>query len=231
MPSNVRSLSGGEWSPHMGQPQQQVFTEGFQGPGPNEHFPPGPPWGWGGHQQHHGFGCGCGCNHNFPPCPPGPGWDWNWRPPLGALRGPIIGVTDGSIARPGEVGEYLYAVSTITITAAQSGISQFVAPLVVPPGDWTCTLVAGAQFLMTGFNASLDPIPAGVRNASFVEIDMAPGNLNAYAGQRSFALMNAQPILITVNVHAQGVTASSFDSNNTPGQISAVIEVDARRMR
>lgn len=214
-------MDGQEWLP-------QAFEQGFPGPGPNQqHWPPGPPWGWGPCPPFPPFGC----PPNRPPCPPGPGWDWNWRPPLGALRGPIIGVTDGSTPRPGEVGEYLYGTNSITITVAQSGISQFVAPLIVPPGDWTCTLVAGAGDIMEGFNASLDPIPPGVRNASFVELDMAPTTFNVFAGQRTFALLNSQPQLITVNVHAQGIIATSFDANGTLGQITAVIEVDARRMR
>lgn len=214
-----------QWGDGAGQPGQQNWP-GF----------PGPPWGWSG-----GHGPGCHCGHCPPPqecwppaCPPQPGWDWNWRPPFGAIRGPIIGVTDGSFANPGEVGEYIHGTSTLTITAAQSGVPQFVAPLVIPPGDWTVTLTAGANFVMQGFNASLDPVPPGIRipgEAAFVELDMAPGVLNAYTGQRTFALSNAQPQLITVNVHAQGITSNSFDANDVAGQITAVIIVDARRVR
>lgn len=198
---------------------------------------PGPPWGWGPPpgfcESCHENPCRCG-GHFPPPCPPGPGWDWNWRPPFGAIRGPIIGTTDGSFARPGEVGEYLHGSNTLTITAAQSGLPQWVSPLVIPPGDWSCTLVAGFNFVMLGCNAFLDPIPPGIRlpgSIAAVELDMAPSNLNAYTGERTFALTNSQPQLITIQVHAQGITSNSFDANNVPGQITAVIIVDARRVR
>lgn len=210
---------------------------GTWGPPAQMHgFPPfpGPPWGW-----HHGPGCGCGHCGPFPPecrppCPPAPGWDFNWRPPVGAIRGPIIGVTDGSFAKAGEVGEYLYAKNTLTITAAQTGVPQFLASLVIPPGDWDCTLTGGAQTIMTGFNASLDPVPPNIRipgDQAQIEVDLAPSNINIITGMRSFALTNAQPQLITVNYHAQGITASSYDANGVTGQITVVIVVDARRVR
>lgn len=207
------------------------FTRG--GPGPEQqgwgHHPPfpGPPWGWGpsGSPQ---------CGPWPPKCPPGPGWDWNWRPPLGAIRGPIIGVTDGSVALAGEVGEYIYNSQRFIIPAANSGVPQFAAMLVIPPGDWDCTLVAGAQTIFTGINALLDPVPPGIRipgELAEVQFDFAPATINIVSGERTFALVNAQPQLITVQYHVQGITATSYDSNGVMGQIDIVIIVDARRRR
>lgn len=61
-------------------------------------------------------------------------------PPAPPLNGPIIGVTDGSDAAPGMVGEYVSAVNTVappmTPTNSPTGISAIQAQIVLSPGDW-----------------------------------------------------------------------------------------------
>ena len=55
-------------------------------------------------------------------------------PPPGTGTGPIIGVTDGSVAAPGEVGEVLCGSAVGTIPAGT--LNSIVAPLTLTPGDW-----------------------------------------------------------------------------------------------
>lgn len=134
---------------------------------------PGPPWGWGpppGFCEHcHQSPCNCGSGTWPPPCPPGPGWDWNWRPPHGAIVGPIIGVTDGSQAKPGEVGEFLSGIIPNTDVPMPPGTAAganatgvaVVTPLVIPPGDWDVTSTFRCGNGLNQFEAQLTPLPAG----------------------------------------------------------------------
>src|SRR5215475_9336096 len=101
--------------------------------------------------------CGCdqGCSGGPPPwtpCPPPP------VPPV--ITGPIIGVTDGTPAKPGEVGEYLMGTATGTFPPTTGGTLTEVntAPLVVPAGDWD---VQALLILYPG------PGPVYVSSASF----------------------------------------------------------------
>ena len=122
----------------------------------------------------------------WPPCPPGPprppwppGLEQCWDdvratkaffkkiiaeliaedPSLIGLAQPIIGVTDGSDAQPGQVGEFVRMDQSFPFTAAPQ--SQVITMGVLSPGDWdvsawlsVTTQVTGIQFLMT-------PVPAG----------------------------------------------------------------------
>jgi hypothetical protein len=227
MPSNIRNMHGQEWSP-------QAFEQGFDGPGPNQqHWPPGPPWGWGGPPF------GCGCPPQRPPCPPGPGWDWNWRPPLGAIRGPIIGVTDGSTAQPGEVGEYLQGIIDYTNVPAPPGgvdgvVSAIVTPLILPPGDWDVEVTFRAGYGLNSFFASLTPLPTGVTSAFVIaatpEVDMRFFDWT-FQGPRGAANVSVPTLLaFTVNLGIVGGTSETNGGAPGSGGWFTTI-VTARRMR
>jgi hypothetical protein len=89
-------------------------------------------------------------------------------PPPPATTGPIIGVVDGSSARPGEVGE----VMRITVQGNFTDVSQVqaVSTLILSPGDWDyattcyCAPVAttGSQVLSGLRYQSVESTPAGV---------------------------------------------------------------------
>lgn len=65
------------------------------------------------------------------------------QPAPGGVTGPIIGVTDGSDAAPGEVGEFLTFSATGNYQAG--AISDVILPVgIIPPGDWS--LSAQCQF-------------------------------------------------------------------------------------
>lgn len=51
------------------------------------------------------------------------------------ITGPIIGVTDGSDAAPGQVGEFLHGVTQIATSPGVTVLTT-VSPLTVPAGDW-----------------------------------------------------------------------------------------------
>lgn len=79
------------------------------------------------------------------------------------LRIPLIGITDGSNAKPGEVGEYIKGAATVHYAAYPTVTVQTVSVLVVPPGDWNLwgymtlsTGVGGANFATTTPPAGMD---------------------------------------------------------------------------
>ena len=81
--------------------------------------------------------------------------------------GPIMGVTDGSDAAPGEVGEFLHATGTFNYaagTATGTGSTGQIDLLNVPPGDWDFTIAASFSGLITSALFFLNPVPTGVSN-------------------------------------------------------------------
>lgn len=78
---------------------------------------------------------------------------------------PIVGVTDGSDAQPGMVGEFIYATADVPYAAYPTQtVNPAVAPLVIPPGDWD---VWGRLVMTGGFGVGaffITTPPAGMSN-------------------------------------------------------------------
>lgn len=120
-------------------------------------------------------------------------------PPPGSSSAPIIGITDGTPAKAGEVGEYISGVANYSYPASAVGlvISGSVGPLVIPPGDWdvwlngyTSGYVNGLSFSATGAhleNQMWSSMASGVS-------DIAP----VLWGGPSRSLVSV-PTLLTVN--------------------------------
>jgi hypothetical protein len=147
------------------------------------------------------------CRH-----PPGPGGP---RPPQPdrPLNGPIIGVTNGSVGRRGEVGEYLRGVQTVVV-GTQSVYN--VTPLVLPPGDWDVVASAHFNFAVTLTSFSLTPLPAGMLDNLFAE---GTTETQIIAPRAQAAVKHPTLLAFTVNVEPD-TTGTTF-----------VLTVTARRMR
>jgi hypothetical protein len=78
---------------------------------------------------------------------------------------PLQGVTDGSNAKSGYIGEFMTAISTMPFAAYPANNTGVVSTIVIPPGDWDLrgSMQFSAWFGYAGFN--LSPVPAGVSNA------------------------------------------------------------------
>jgi hypothetical protein len=146
---------------------------------PPHHRPPH----WPGHPRPpHPDDCDCGCRDDCDPCRT-PDCDslvdcWNQ---INALKriirdiindmggpvqtGPIQGVTDGSTAQTGMIGEVVHNTSNGTFGAGQT--QNVVSALVLPPGDWDvqgcCTMTADAPAI-TSAQFHLSPVPAGMHS-------------------------------------------------------------------
>jgi hypothetical protein len=88
-------------------------------------------------------------------------------PPPSAGTGPIIGVTDGSDAAPGEVGEFVTAFTSFNFAAYPTDTAGSVSVLVVQPGDWDLRVFTNFSTAIGGVAVYLSPSPAGISNNMF----------------------------------------------------------------
>lgn len=78
---------------------------------------------------------------------------------------PLLGVTDGSNAQPGQVGEYVRFQQTVSILGTAQ--TQSVTMGVLQPGDWDVWLFAGPQGWTADIQIYLDPLPAGFIDSGY----------------------------------------------------------------
>lgn len=93
---------------------------------------------------------------------PGP----NYVPPSGTTPTPspgIKGVTDGSDAGPGQVGEFVTGTATLAYTA-NANTTGAVSPIVMQPGDWDINSTVICSSNPGGVHWMLNPVPTGVSN-------------------------------------------------------------------
>lgn len=137
--------------------------------------------------------CGCSHPPGTPcpppecrPCPPDPSWMlWGqqllyWNQQVQQLKnlvkeiveeiggpihtGPIQGVTDGSDAAPGMVGEWVSLTQTMSYPAG--GGTQVYSMGVLQPGDWDMQAFCNPETDVSTLQFYLNPIPAGVEGGN-----------------------------------------------------------------
>lgn len=86
-------------------------------------------------------------------------------PPPASGSGPVMGVTDGSNAAPGQVGEFVTGTATFNYPASGTPTTTL-SPLVVQPGDWDLySYMTTSTDTGTGAYFQLNPLPVGVSNS------------------------------------------------------------------
>lgn len=78
---------------------------------------------------------------------------------------PLIGVTNGSAAKPGQVGEYIEQNWSTPVTGAPQTFN--IPGIVLQPGDWTLQASAYMDGWPTGIMIYLNPQPPGFSNGMF----------------------------------------------------------------
>lgn len=78
---------------------------------------------------------------------------------------PLIGVTNGSQAQPGQVGEYVEIEVSVPYTAATQ--TQTVTMGILQPGDWDVWQFCSFTTYVTGAQFNLAPVPAGFSHILF----------------------------------------------------------------
>jgi hypothetical protein len=185
----------------------------------------GPPGTWSQHPP----GCDCGCQDS--------GWGsirdcWRQVSELKAIirqvvKQEMLGVTDGSDAKPGEIGEYFLNVTTFNFTAAQQ--TQNVNAGVIGPGDWDVIGAFMPSVGTSGIKFNLSPVPTGV-TTDMSGLTFDQGDPTA-SGPTSGAMVISTPARALIKVP----TLFSFSVNtNFAGTVqagTATFTLQARRVR
>lgn len=137
---------------------------------------------------------------------------------------PTIGVTDGSAAQPGQVGEFIELGQAVPYgTAAQS---QVVSLGVLPPGDWDYWLYAIPTTAVSGLQFQLDPLPAGFSTNAFTVTEFATGsNIQAATLASTIGVARtAAPSLVALSV-----VTNQWTAGPSAGEVSVFFMARRRR--
>lgn len=126
---------------------------------------------------------------------------------------PLIGVTNGTPAQPGQVGEYVQILQQVPYTTAQGQV-QSVTMGILQPGDWLTWCSMGTTTLTSGLFMQLNPQPVGF-TGTFANEMAGTGMAAATAliGPPCQALISVPTLVviqITTNLGAVG-TAGTAD--------------------
>jgi hypothetical protein len=140
---------------------------------------------------------------------------------------PVQGVTDGSDAKAGNIGEYIIMNATMAYAANPASTQQTISVGVLPPGDWDLTSFLSASTNVGGAGFYLSPAPAGMsNNMAGGQWQLASGStesvaINGRAARGSFSVPSLLPFTIIIDqAFATGLPAGT-----------ATFTVEARRMR
>lgn len=127
---------------------------------------------------------------------------------------PLIGVTNGTDAQPGQVGEWVLFEQNVNFTAAFQ--NQTVTMGILQPGDWDFWIYANCPSPVVGINMSLLPVPAGMMGEPqgfFITDATAPAEQVATAGPAARLLISVPtliPILLLTNQSGSGPAAGTL---------------------
>jgi len=135
---------------------------------------------------------------------------------------PLIGVTNGADAQPGQVGEWFLQTNTVPITgvAGQTAMTSFT----MQPGDWDVWAEVNNSVFVSSEQFQLSPPPAGMSDN--MTTILAPGGL-----QEAVTLVSATARLLT-SVPVLMPFQMIFNNIGTPGPAgNAIFTLKARRAR
>lgn len=154
-------------------------------------------------------------------------------PPPGQMTGPIIGVTDGSVAGPGEVGEVLRNIVTGTVGVSAGLGSASIAALTLTPGDWD--VQTNIQFTDNTTNLYMNGLKLDINNGAtnileFLLLNQFTASAGGFAegdfSTHQYALSTATPVLLTGNLTVYGSGGTV-----TTGTATYTVTTAARRRR
>jgi hypothetical protein len=121
---------------------------------------------------------------------------------LGPLA--IQGVTDGSSALPGNVGEFATATVQINFPASASTVTP-IQPIVISPGDWDISAFMVPSVAVNFLGFVLSPVPAGMSNNMQAQQGNAGVDLATVSGplaRGNFTVPTLLPFTVTVSATA-----------------------------
>lgn len=125
---------------------------------------------------------------------------------------PIIGVTDGSDAQPGQVGEFVRMNATFPCPA--TSFAQVQSLGVLQPGDWDCWMwVNPVDYGTESMQIWLQPQPAGFDNEMYTGQVLAQQEWDSLVTQHSRASLSV-PTLISVGMETNINGATNASNQN-----------------
>lgn len=122
---------------------------------------------------------------------------------------PLLGVTNGADAQPGQVGEWVMMTQSVSLTGA-SNETHVVSMGVLQPGDWNCWAFASfSPPVVSGSWLQLTPLPAGF--ATNLWLVDGPGGFGI-ASVQTRALISVPtliPLEVQTNTGAAGTAGSA----------------------
>jgi hypothetical protein len=136
---------------------------------------------------------------------------------------PLQGVTDGSNALAGYIGEWVALSANFNIpTAAQLGLAVTVG--VLAPGDWTCFAYANTSVVVTDISFRLVPVPAGFSHSM-------DGAMGSSANMENLTLIGppARASLTVPTLVSFGLNTNTASAGPSAG--TGIMNFEARRSR
>lgn len=135
---------------------------------------------------------------------------------------PLLGVTNGSDAQPGQVGEYIQSNVNVSYTTAMQ--TQNVTMGVLQPGDWDCWQFCECTTFMTGVQFILAPVPVGFSNTMQGAAVDSNGQVGTVVNGSAARATLSVPTLVVFSLVTNGEGAG-------PAAGTAVMSFNARRRR
>lgn len=142
----------------------------------------------------------------------------------------VKGVTDGSDAAPGMVGEFMKGQVDIAFGGYPQITQTTVSPLVLSPGDWDIRAAMSFTVPINVGSFQLSPIPTGVSNSMIGAIGVS--DPTAWAMQNALSLIGktargsvSVPTLLPFSIYISQLGLTTMTAG------TATLFVEARRMR
>lgn len=143
-----------------------------------------------------------------------PYW-WNNRGDQGGRR---MGVTDGSDALPGEIGEFIQFGQTVPLPTAQTTFPLVMGAL--GAGDWDCWVHCTTNIPLGNLMFVLNPVPLGFSD-NMSTVAWVPGTTELLTQMSNIVrALIAEPVVISFDIS----TAANMGTN-------LIFWFNARRMR
>jgi hypothetical protein len=135
---------------------------------------------------------------------------------------PLIGVTNGADAQPGQVGEWYIQTQTVPVTGAIAQTQTL--SFTMQPGDWDVWYWVGTTVYVNDLQASVTPPVAGIEGSTYTIIATTTGASEAVTIESpAFRLLTSVPVLIPLQIICNSTGAGSAGNME--------VQMTARRRR
>lgn len=121
---------------------------------------------------------------------------------------PLLGVTNGSEAQPGQVGEFIKY--EVTIAFPTGSASQPITMGVLPPGDWDVWSYANVDEGLTSIGWNTNPTPAGFADQLLAGLGITGTEWLAMVVSNTTQATTSVPSLIAFTVLSTASTAGAL---------------------